>query len=223
MAKAYFSEDYLEFLKDLAANNNRDWFHENKKRYEESVKEPFKVFIEEIINRMHAIDPEVKIVPQQAIFRINRDIRFSKDKTPYKTRNSAIIAKDGRKGMHNPGMYLELGPEHIRVYGGLYMPDKDMLYAIRKKIANEQDRFDKVINNPEFKKVFGEIQGEKNKRIPKEFKKAGEKQPLIYNKGFYYFTEIPPEYITRPDLPDLIMEKHLAAEPVRKFLHEASS
>lgn len=187
------------------------------------MKEPFKAFIEEMIQRVHAIDPEVKIVPQQAIFRINRDIRFSKDKTPYKTRNSAIIAKDGRKGMHNPGMYLELGPEHIRVYGGLYMPDKDLLYAVRKKIANEQERFEKVISDPDFKKVFGEIQGEKNKRIPKEFKKAGEKQPLIYNKGFYYFTEMPPEFVTRSDLPDLIMEKHLAAEPVRKFLHGAVS
>lgn len=219
MSQSYFTTDYNDFLKELAANNNREWFHENKKRYEKSVKEPFKMFVEELIERVSKIDPDVQIKPQQAIFRIHRDIRFSNDKTPYKTNSSAIIAKDGRKGMYNPGMYIELGPEHIRVYGGLYMPDKDLLYALRKKITNNLPAFDKAINDSKFKKVFGEIRGEKNKRIPKEFQGAGEKQPLIYNKGFYYFTELSPGEITNPKLPDIVMEKHNAAEPVRKFLH----
>lgn len=219
MSKSYFTTEYNAFLKELAANNNREWFHENKKRYEKSVKEPFKKFVEDLILRVNKLDPTVKIKPQQAIFRIHRDIRFSKDKTPYKTSNSAIIAKDGRKGMHNPGMYIEVGPEHIRVYGGLYMPDKDLLYAIRKKIANELTQFEKVINDSEFKRVFGGIKGEQNKRIPKEFQKTGEKQPLIYNKSFYYFSELSPDEVLNPALTDVIMEKHKAAEPVRKFLH----
>lgn len=220
MAKAFFTNDYFEFFKELAANNHKEWFHANKKRYEISVKKPFQEFVQEIINRVQKEDKSVELVPKQAIFRINRDIRFAKDKTPYKTNNSAIIAKNGRKGMSSPGMYIELGPEHIRVYGGQYMPDKDLLYKIRTKIAKDPKGFEKAINDKTFKKVYGEIRGDKNKRIPKEFKEAGAKQPLIYNKGFYYFTEIPLDKITSPKLPDLVMEKYKAAKPVRDWLHK---
>ncbi len=219
MSKPYFTEDYLQFFKDLAANNNRDWFHANKKRYEKSVKEPFAVFIAELISRVQKEDKSVQIEPKHAIFRVNRDIRFSKDKTPYKTNNSAIIAKDGRKGMNNPGMYVEIGPEHMRVYGGLYMPDKEILYAVREKISNNLRTFEKAINDKTFKAVYGEVRGEKNKIIPKEFKDAGAKQALIYNKGFYYFTEIPLKEVTNPNLPELVMEKYKAAKPVAEFLH----
>lgn len=220
MAKAFFTADYFDFFKELAANNHRDWFHENKKRYETSVKKPFHDFVEEVISKVQKEDKSVEVVPKQAIFRINRDIRFSKDKTPYKTNNSAIIAKNGRKGMNNPGMYIELGPEHIRVYGGQYMPDKELLYKIRTKIAKDPKSFEKAINDKSFKKVYGEIQGEKNKIIPKEFKEVGEKQPLIYNKGFYYYSEIPLDKITSPKLVELVMEKYKAAKPVRDWLHK---
>lgn len=219
MAKVFFTEDYFNFFKELAANNHRDWFHENKKRYENSVKNPFNAFVAELIRLVQLEDKSVDIEPKQAIFRINRDIRFSKDKTPYKTNNSAIITKDGRKGMYNPGLYIEMGPAHIRVYGGLYRPEKELLYAIRKKIAANPAALEKAINNAAFKKEYGEIRGDKNKIIPKEFKAVSEKQPLIYNKAFYYFTEIPLEKISSPKLAELVLEKYRAAKSVRDFLH----
>jgi len=220
MSQAFFTDDFFQFFKDLAANNNRDWFQANKQRYEQSVKIPFEGFVAEIIKRVRAENLKVEVEPKQAIFRIYRDIRFSKDKTPYKTYVSAIIAKDGRKGRHNPGMYLELNPEQIRVYGGIYMPEKDVLYAVREYIANNLKKFEEVINDKGFKKFYREILGEKNKVIPKEFKEAGEKQPIVYNKAFYYFTEIPLKDITNPKLADKVMDAYRAAKPVREFLHK---
>ena len=98
---AYFTKDFTKFLKDLEKNNNREWFNENKKRYEESVKEPFYNFIDEMIMRINAIDNNVAIQPKDAIFRIYKDVRFSKDKLPYKTQVSAVISPGGRKDMTN--------------------------------------------------------------------------------------------------------------------------
>lgn len=218
---AYFTDDFVGFFKDLAANNDRDWFNANKKRYENSVKKPFEVFIGDMIKKTQTVEPDLKLEPKEAIFRIYRDTRFSKDKTPYKLQASAIIADGGRKGMHSPGMYLELNPEEVRVYGGMYMPDKELLYSVREQIMNNMAAFDKAINDKGFKKVYGEIQGDKNKVLPKEFKEAAEKQPLIYNKAFYYYTKLPVKLITSPKLPDEVLSAYNAAKPVREFLRKA--
>ena len=132
---AHFTQDYLDFFKELAANNNKEWFHANKKRYEASVKKPFEEFIQEIIDRTAKIDDRFAGEAKKAVFRIYRDVRFSKDKTPYKMNCSAVIAPGGRKdGIGYPGMYLEMGPEHFRFYSGLFMPDKEALYQVREYI-----------------------------------------------------------------------------------------
>lgn len=218
---AYFSEDFMQFLKDLAANNNRDWFHANKKRYESSVKQPFEHFVEEMIRQLQDSGTSIDIQPKDAIFRIYRDIRFSKDKTPYKTSASALISPKGRKDISAPGIYLELTPEHIRVYGGMYKPDKDQLMKIRKHIAKQHERFKKLIEDDDFVKYFSEIRGEKNKIIPKELKDAASHQPLIYNKQFYFFGELSPQEVTNPKLPELIMRFYHAGRPMMDFLHQA--
>ena len=93
----FFTSDYNKFFIDLAGNNNREWFHANKKRYEENVREPFKAFTQEMITRINADDSEINVEPKNCIFRINRDLRFTKDKTPYKMQMGAVIAKGGKK------------------------------------------------------------------------------------------------------------------------------
>ncbi len=215
------SKDTLAFFKDLAANNNRDWFLENKKRYENSVKKPFAAFVAEMIERARTEDPEIAIEPKHAIFRINRDIRFSKDKTPYKTNTSALVSRGGRKDHSRPALYMELSADHIRVYSGAYMPGKEQLYTIREHIAANLDAFDKLTKDKTFKKHFGEIRGEKNKRLPKEFMEAAEQQPLMYNKGFYWFSTIDPKEITNPKLADLVWERYASCKPMRDFFLEA--
>lgn len=215
---AYFTADFIDFFKELAANNHKDWFDANRKRYKQSVQEPFKSFVQEMINRARAEDPAIDIEPKDAIFRINRDIRFSADKTPYKTNVSAIIGPGGKKNKEYPGMYVELGPEAVSLYGGAYLLEKDRLQRLREYIASHPKEFEKAINDPGFKKHFGQIHGEQNKRLPKELQSAAENQPLIFNNQFYYYTTFPPDLATKAPFPDKLMEAHQAAKPVRGFL-----
>ena len=219
---AYFTQDYLEFFKELAANNHKDWFHANKKRYENSAKEPFKVFVQDMIDRAAEKDDRFAGEAKNAIFRINRDIRFSKDKSPYKLQMGAVISPGGRKqGMGIPGMYLELSPAHFRFYSGIYMPEKDVLYRMREYIIKHSSELNKLVTDKEFVAKFGELRGEKNKVLPKEFKEAAQKQPLVFNKQFYFFAEFLPETILREDFADLIMEYFDASQPMREFLTKA--
>ena len=220
---AYFNSDFIQFFKDLAANNNRDWFAENKKHYENTVKKPFEVFITDMISKIKKDDAEVQIEAKDAIFRIYRDIRFSKDKTPYKIQVSAIISPGGRKDMLTPGMYLELGPEHVRIYGGVYRPGKDELYSLRSHIINHNGEFNKLLKEKKFVEMYGEIRGEKNKIIPKEFKEEAQNQPLLFNKQFYYFGEMPPEVVLEEDLINRVYAYYKAAKPMKNFLMKAIS
>ena len=218
---AYFTADYSEFFKELAANNHKEWFDANRKRYEKSVKEPFNAFVGEMIRRVRQDDPNVQIQPKDAMFRVNRDIRFSKDKTPYKTQMSAVVSRGGRKDTSVPGIYFELGPEMIRLYGGAYSLSNEQIHKIRTAIANNLKAFDKTLNDKEFKEMWGDLLGEQHKRLPKEFQEAAEKQPLIANKQFYYHAKLDAELITKDELPDLIMDYYHASKPMKDFLGSA--
>jgi len=219
---AFFDPDYLNFFRELRTNNHKEWFDENRKRYAENVREPFREFVRTLIERLTEDEPELAhLQPKDCMFRINRDIRFSKDKTPYKNQMSAFFAPMGRKDMSYPGLYVELGDEKLGIYGGAYGPDKDQVHNMRNAIAHNLELFESVISDKGFTEAFGEIQGEKNARIPKEFKEAGEVQPLIYNKQWYYFSHLDPETIVSDNLIDTILDYHKKAKPIREFLREA--
>lgn len=214
----YFSDDYLEFFKELAANNHKDWFDENRKRYEKSVKDPFKNFIADLIAESQKMDPSIKIEAKDAIFRINRDIRFSKDKTPYKLDRSAIISSGGRKDHSVPGFYLAFGPEHLTLGGGAYFLKPDQLEKVRRGIMNESKAFDKLISEKAFKAYYGEIQGEENKRLPKEFQEAAEANPILFKKQFYFMHHRNPEGILDKNLMKNCIDHFKAAQPIQQFL-----
>lgn len=217
----YFSSDYLQFFKDLAPNNNKEWFDINRKRYEEVVREPFKVFITDLIDELSKDDSEIQITQKEAIFRINRDVRFAKDKTPYKMSNSAIISKGGRKDKSYPGVYIELGPEKLGVYGGVFGPDTQQVEKIRNYIFKNLKEFDSLVSDKKFVASFVEIQGKKAKRVPKEYKEIGAEQPLIYNKQWYYFAHLDPKIIEGDDLMKTIISLSKTANPLREFLKKA--
>ena len=174
---AYFTKETLNLLKNLKNNNNREWFNENKPRYVEYVKEPFEVFIGDLIEAMNPYFESLPITPKDAIFRIYRDVRFSKDKTPYKTKVSAIISPGGRKNKIIPGIYLEITPEDMRIYSGLYQLDSKELFNVRSHISHNLDAFQNLISDKKFVNTFTEIRGEKNKRILKEFEDDANGQP----------------------------------------------
>lgn len=218
---AWFTPDFNRFFIDLAPNNNKEWFDANRKRYEQSVKEPFEAFVAEVIKRVAREDPKVGITPREAIFRINRDVRFSKDKAPYKSRMSAVVAAGGRKDHSSGGIYFELGPENVAFYGGQYMPDKEQLQLIREHIAGNLAHFKKLRTAKAFVDRFEEIRGEKNKILPRDLKEAAAKEPLIANKQFYFMAELHPSTVTDPKLVDILMDHYKAMRPLNDFLAAA--
>ena len=214
----YFNQDFIDFFKELSNNNNRDWFNENKQRYIESVKDPFYFFIEELIHEIHDDDKSINITPKEAIFRIYKDVRFSKDKLPYKTTTSAIISPGGRKDFTTPGYYIEMDANGIRLYGGAHFLDKTQLQNLREHIASNLDEFKKLQNEKKFKKKFGTLLGEQNKRIPKEFKEAAEIEPLMANKQFYYRVDLSTKKVLSNTLIDSLMKLYAVGKPINQFL-----
>ncbi len=218
----HFNNDFLAFLAELKENNERPWFQENKKRYEQEVKEPFKSFVETLISEMGDLIPGMEFLEAKAcIFRIYRDIRFSKDKTPYKEHVSAAIVSGGRKEMIKPGMYLQISSNEMRLYSGCYQADKNQLRAIRSAIAYDIPGFQKMVKNKKFVAEYGEIRGEKNKRLPVEFREAAELEPLIFNKQFYYFKSFPAETVLDKNLIKILKKSYRVILDLNKFLEEA--
>lgn len=216
----YFDKDFINFFKELEKNNNREWFHANKKRYETAVKGPFKEFIAAILKERKKEWGDIPLEAKDFIMRINRDIRFSKDKTPYKVHCAAMMSKHGKKAMDKPGIFIEANHKRIRVYSGLYQIGKEDLYNLRSYIAENPKEFQKLLDDKKFKEVFGEVLGEKNKRIPKEFDVAAQTQPYIYNKGMYYFFEMDSKELLKDKLDVEILKRFKAAKKFNAFFEK---
>lgn len=218
----HFIPEFLQFLRELPANNNREWFQENKKRYEEFVKIPFEKFINDLIEALKFEGLTLgELTAKNCIFRIYRDVRFGHDKSPYKIHVSALISANGRKGVNGFGLYVELSGEHVRLYGGAYQPSSQILLQIRQKIYDEPEILEDLISDKKFKQNFGEIRGEKNKRINKPFSEIQEKQSLILNKSFYYFKNYEPEIVLEKDFIQQLIKDYKIIRPLNHYFEEA--
>lgn len=220
----YFSDSYNSFFKELAANNNRDWYHNNKSRYEKEVKQPFEAFVHDLIKEMTGFEPEMKrLLTKEAIFRIFRDTRFSLDKTPYKLYSSAVLSPLGKKDIEMPGTYIQFGVGEIWIGGGAYMPYKEQIEKIRTAMIQSPETVAELQSDKKFIKYFGEIRGEKNKRLLKPFSDWVDKMPLILNKQFYYMAEYNDNesLILRDDILDFVIQHYLAAKGWQDFLRSA--
>lgn len=218
---SWFTQDFLTFFDGLKEHNTREWFHENKKLYETAVKEPFAELVEDLIYRISGEEPGFSVTPKDAIFRINRDIRFSKNKEPYKTYVAANISLFGRKSETGPGFYIHFGSDEAYVGGGLYMPDKELLATIRRAIAVDPEALDAVLREKKFREKYGELLGEKNKVLPAEFRTIASQQPLIANKQFYYMADLQPAFILSDDLPEQLMDYYYAGRGVNEYINDA--
>lgn len=218
---AYFTQDYLNFLTELNDNNNRDWFNDHKKRFKEHVEAPFKAFLQDLIDTASAADTRISITPKEAMFRIYKDIRFSKDKIPYKTHMSAIVGEGGRKGMKPNGIYLHSGFDQFGIFAGAYRPQPKQVKLIREAIVSDMTGFQSILDHKDFKEKFGEMKGEEHKRIPKEFAEEYEQQPLLIKKSFYVNHIFPADTILKDNIIDLCMEHFMAVQDFGEFLYEA--
>ena len=212
----YFNQEFTNFFKGLAAHNDRDWFQDHKKTYEKEVKKPFQQLVSDLLSATRS-----KALVKDCVFRINRDIRFSKDKSPYQLHVSAVISDGGRKDMQIPGLYLQLSAVELHIGGGMYMPEKDNLLKIRKAIIADPARFERLLKNKNFVQHFETIKGDRNKILPKEVKGLADDNPWVYNKQFYFMTEYADEKIPlRKDLLAFILEHHAAGQEFNAYFAE---
>ena len=221
---AIITKPYFDFFEELAHNNNRDWFLANKKRYEKDAKEPFLRLVEAIVAALDSTEPDLSLIPsKQMLFRINRDVRFSKDKRPYKEHLSASLARFGTKDKLYPGHYLQLSAGESMMAGGAYFfEEKPMLNKVRQFIADNPERFTELIDNQAFKSKWGTIRGEKNKRLPNsDLMEAAEFQPIIFNNQFYWSANLTAEMALKDNFPDVLASYFEAAQPLNEFLKEA--
>jgi len=214
----FFTLNFIEFFEKLEKNNNRDWFNENKAEFISNVKEPFEHFVETLLNEIREKDDSFTLSPKEAIFRIYKDVRFSKNKLPYKTFVSAIISEGGRKDFTSPGFYLELSSNGISFYGGAHFLEKNQLQNLREFIADNLEQFHLIIKDKNFKKHFGTVLGEVNKRIPREFKTLFEEEPLIAKKQFYFLKKLDSKHLISKNLIKTIMDLYHVGNPLNQFL-----
>lgn len=217
----WFEPDAIEFFRELELNNNKEWFAANKERYQRSVQRPLEAFAAEMIARVRTIDPEVATDPKRAVFRIYRDIRFSKDKTPYKTNAGMWVGSGAPHRDPRTGLYFHFDARIMGVASGLYALEPPQILAVRRHLVKNAEQFERLLKDPRFVKAFGTVKGEANKVAPAEFKEAAARQPLILNKQFYYWSELEAEEILRDDLADVLMDRLEAAGPMNAFLTSA--
>lgn len=222
MATSPFTQDFINFFKELSTHNNREWFAANKTRFKNNVEQPLKDFAGMMITQMQRIQEGLEgLEAKDCVFRIYRDVRFSKDKSPYKTHMAALIGPGGRKDKTTPAMYIQLSAEDVRLYSGAHMLEKDQLLAVRSAIMRDPKGFKKAYSSKKFVETFGEILGEKNKRLTAPFAEGAKQEPLLFNKNFYYLKKWPAKEILRDDFSKTLLTAYKAAAPVNKFLFEA--
>lgn len=212
---------YTNFFKELAKNNHKEWFHANKKRYENEVKAPFLNLLEELLGTLTEWDNRILPDAKKAMFRINRDIRFSKDKAPYHTLLKAGFSPNGKKSIL-PGYYLGIDTHSIHVGGGLFMLRPPELKLVRAHIAKNPKALIDITNASSFTQNFGKLKGEKAKRLDKDLLSVAEKTDLIYNKQFYAMAEFPLEpFYGSDELGKEVLNHFKAIRPLNTYLNKA--
>ena len=217
------SKETIQFLDDLKKNNNREWFLENKKRYDK-YKEEYHALIEAFLKEMIPLDESLRhLEVKDCMFRINRDIRFSKDKTPYKT-HLPIWMSAGQKNTNLAGYYLQIEKGASFIGGGIHWPDVDDLKKIRKEISHFHEDLEKVVSDKTFKTEFGDLdRNEENslKSAPKGYEKDHPAIEYLKLKSFSGTQKIDDKMLTDKDFVKKISKKLIALKPLNEFLNRA--
>ena len=214
-------EKSLSFLTLLKDNNYKEWFHENKPLYDEAKKE-FEAFVAILIKEVKLIDNEVGYPePKDCVFRIFRDIRFSKDKTPYKTNFGAYIAKGGSRKSEFGGYYFHLEPGNALLAGGIWLPQPDILKAVREEIYHNSDEFLTILSDKEFKKHFGSLDQEYMlKTSPKDYPKDWPHMELLKHKSYTVSKALPQNLILSEKLMDEVRAVFKAMMPMNNLFNK---
>ena len=181
-----FHKEGIKFFKQLKHNNNREWFEKHKEEFENYIKAPMQSYVTALQMYFTRFAPEFDLNPKRSIFRIYRDIRFSSDKTPYKTHIAAHFVLRGKpKGFVGSGYYIEIGPGELYVGGGIYIPNGDQLKKIRRAIDVRGNEFLSIVESRRFKKILAPFEWEKLKRIPKGYEENHPMAEWLKYKQFF--------------------------------------
>jgi uncharacterized protein (TIGR02453 family) len=214
----------IKFLKDLKKNNSKPWFDKNRKVYE-AAKADFVNFIQSVIDQHSKKDPSIKsLLAKDCMFRINRDIRFSKDKSPYKSNFGASINKGGRKAMNSAGYYFHLEPGNCFVGGGIYMPMPDELKKLRQEIDYNFSDFKKILNAKKFKSVYGDLDKSDEfllSRVPKGYLPENPAAEYLKLKSYIAMIRIKDSDLTSKGLVKKTADAFEALQPLIEFINEA--
>ena len=210
----------LDFLTAINCNNNRDWFLANRPQYLEA-KADYESFVQAIIDKIILFEPIMKgLEAKSCVFRINRDIRFSNDKSPYKSHFGAFIVQGGKKnGDKFAGYYFHIEPGKSIMAGGAYTPPTPWLSAIREKISDTADEFIKITASKEFIKYFGSIDGEKLKTAPKGYPKDHPHIELLKFKSYLVVNEASDKLVLSNDFVDHVINVFKAMKPLNDYLN----
>lgn len=211
----------LQFFAALKENNNREWFQENRKKYE-AAKAEMESVVAKILPGLIKADPSIgMLAPKDCMFRINRDIRFSADKSPYKTNMGAFMARGGRKSRF-PGYYLHIEPGACFLAGGVYAPEPGDLKSIRSEIYFNSAEFLKIINGRTFKSQFGTLADwGKMVRPPKDFPADFPHIDLLKYKSYSVAQGLTDKQVTSPGFPEYALTVYKAMRPFHAFLTRA--
>ncbi len=217
------TKEALQFLEDLIANNNTQWMHANKKRYED-YKKDYHNYIASILAEMKPLDKNLESLEvKNCTFRINRDIRFSKDKSPYKT-NIGVWLTQNKFKKNSPGYYIHFEKGNSFIAGGVWCPDTDELKRIRKEIAFFYEDLEAIVDNKTFKKEFSTLdRDEKNslKKAPKDFDANHPAIEFLKLKSFTASQKLADNTFFNPNFSKMVAQKLIALKPINDFLNRA--
>lgn len=220
---ATFKPETLKFLNELAKNNNRDWFNENKSRYEEQVLDVALAFIQSMQDPLQQIAPHFTAVPKRmggSLMRVYRDTRFSKNKTPYKTNIGIQFRHEKAKDVHSPGFYVHIDPEQVFLGAGMWRPDSDSLAAIRRRIDAKAAEWKRAKGDSRFKRHY-RLGGEALSRPPRGFDKDHPLIEDIKRKDFIAVKDMSLADATNARFQQKVETAFTAAVPYMRFLCKA--
>lgn len=213
----------VQFLKNLKKNNRKEWFDSNRNKYEDA-KQDVERLSASIIKKLSVVDESIAhLQPKDCMFRINRDVRFSKDKSPYKTNMGVYFSKGGKKGIQ-AGYYFHLEPGNSFVAGGLWMPMPPELKKVRQEIDYNWDEFNKIISSKKFRSTFGELEKSSEyvlSRPPKGYDENNPAIELLKFKSYIVTAKIPDSDLTSKNLVKKVVGSFELLKPLVDFLNRA--
>lgn len=218
-----FEPSLIEYLKKLQANNNKDWFNDHKQEYEDLVRTPALAFITEMQSWIKMISPHYEAIPKKmggSLMRVYRDVRFSKDKSPYKTNVGIQFRHELGKDVHAPGFYLHIEPGEVFIGVGAWHPAPEALKAFRDHIAAKPGPYEDAIIHEPFREIY-EMVGDKLTRPPKGFDKEHPLIEEIKRKDFIAVANLPESALYEKALPERVAKLFGKAQPLQRFLCDA--